>query len=216
MAPPPASLEAWEGLATQACLQLLEVCTSHPNQKKVYTAVITRHLLLLLSQAIWPPSHRPPEVIPQSCNPPSAASKSDVAPARRSGLQLMAAAQHLLRAVVFHSNSVDGVVQLGACFSSSNEPGSAATGNAAEVSAPRSYHLQLLQVDCAHPPGFDELVKHPFCYMNLFKSVFLLPCLAGLPICTCQVLHAAFWSHATIAMYWCMTFLNVSLGTTTT
>ena len=146
MAPPPASLEAWESLATQACIQLLEVCTSHPNQKKVFTAVITKHLLLLLSQAIWPPPRHLPQATPQSRKPPSAADDSDVALTRISGLQLTAAAQQVLRAVIFHSSSIDGVIQLGACFNSSQAPGSAATGNPAEDPAPRSYHFQLLQV----------------------------------------------------------------------
>lgn len=146
MAPPSASLEAWEGVATQACIQLLEVCTSHPNQKKVYTAVINKHLLLLLSQAIWPPHHPHQQAPHPSGTTPIS---ENMAPPNRSGLQLTAAAQELLRAVVFHSSSIDGIVELAASFStSSHEPVSLAAEKAAKVSAPRSYHFKLLQVGC--------------------------------------------------------------------
>ena len=147
MAPPPASLSAWEGLATQACIQLLEVCISHPNQKKVYTAVINKDLLLLLSQAMWPATQQ--SNLRYQATQPSATTTSAacMAPSHGPGAQLTATAQELLRAVVFHSSSIDGIVQLGTCFSNSNqEPGSVVADKAANVSAPRSYHFQLLQV----------------------------------------------------------------------
>ena len=147
MGPPPASLRAWEGLATQACIQLLEVCTSHPNQKKVYTAVTTKQLLLLLSQAIWQPA------VPQN------ASNSPAQPLHKepsaallyggSAAQLTAAAKELLQAVVFHSGSIEGIIELGSCFSNSSDDASSnAAANASKASAFRSYHFQILQVTC--------------------------------------------------------------------
>ena len=143
----PASLNAWEGLATQACIQLLEVCTSHPNQKKVFTAVINKNLLLLLSQAIWPATQQSNlhyQALHPSGMTPSAAT---MAWPHGPGVQLTATAQELVRAVVFHSSSIDGIVELGTCFSNgSHEPGSLVADKAANVSAPRSYHFQLLQV----------------------------------------------------------------------
>lgn len=159
MAPPPASLKAWEGLATQACIQLLEVCTSHPNQKKVYTAVINKPLLLLLSQAIWPPTqhtdlHHQAKHLGNGNVPTSdqqAECLSGTVPSIASpygpGLQLTAVAQELVRAAVFHSSSIDGIIELGTGFNnSSQEPRGIAAEKAAKVSAPRSYHYQLLQV----------------------------------------------------------------------
>ena len=147
MAPPPASLSAWEGLATQACIQLLEVCTSHPNQKKVFTAVINKDLLLLLSQAIWPAKQQS-NLHYQATHPlGTTLSTASMAPPHGPSVQLTATAQELLRAVVLHSSSIDGVAELGTCFSnSSHEPGSVVTDTAANMSAPRSYHFQLLQV----------------------------------------------------------------------
>ena len=145
MAPPPASLQAWEGLATQACIQLLEVCTSHPNQKKVYTAVVTKQLLLLLSQAIWQPSipHNPSSFSAQPLHTdPSAASLYG-----GSAAQLTAAAKELLKAVIFHSGSIQGIIDLGTCFSNgSDDPSSAVAANACKTFALRSYHFQMLQV----------------------------------------------------------------------
>lgn len=209
-AQPPASLEAWEGLATQACIQLLQVCTSHPNQKKVYTAVMTKHLLLLLSQAIWPPPHHLPKATPQSILGSrltplhallTAASSSTMAFTSRPGFQLTAAAQNLLRAVLFHSSSYDGLTQLGASFSSSSSsshaPENLAAANAVEASAPRSYHFQLLQVDCPCP------------------LAILLPCPAGLPSVArsarCSLVTCYYGMPCTV----CMTLLEISPGITT-
>lgn len=174
MAPPPASLKAWEGLATQACIQLLEVCTSHPNQKKVYTAVVNKPLLLLLSQAIWPPTQQT-NPHPQAKhlgndptgNDPAANKNADhkaehpsgtvpttanMAAPHGPGIQLTAVARELILSVVFHSSSIDGIIELGTSFSnSSHKPGGIAADKAAKVSAPRSYHYQLLQVGNLEP-----------------------------------------------------------------
>ncbi len=141
MTPPSESLQAWEGLATQACIQLLEVCTSHPNQKKVFTAVVTKQLLLLLSQAIWRSDndalmsdtrHMPVPNVPEGV-------KND--PGRKSADQLATIATQLLRAVVFHSSSLEGLVELGISFSNEKDSQAADKGT-----APHSYHSQLLLV----------------------------------------------------------------------
>ena len=142
MDPPSASLQAWEGLATQACLQLLEVCTSHPNQKKVYTAIMTKQLLLLLAQAIWQP-HQTPRILPAAAQTRT----HGVSSRTRQSLRLTAAAKHLLHAVIFHSSNTAGMVELGTCFSdSSNHSGQGAAGTNHKASALRSYQFELLQV----------------------------------------------------------------------
>lgn len=145
MAPPPTSLQAWEGLASQACIQLLGVCTSHPNQKKVFTAVVTKQLFLLLSQAIWQE--------PEASLVPDPGDRSTLAPTevatvgvgRQSSSQLAAVSRQLLQAVMFHSSSMEGLVELSNSFPSSNNAGPALR-TSAKGSIPRSYHSLLLQV----------------------------------------------------------------------
>ena len=138
MGPPPASLQAWEGLATQACIQLLAVCMSQPNQKKVFTAVVTKQLLLQLCQAIWLPDH----------TVKSLGSKHTGLHARPwpSGNQLAAAAQQVLHAVIFHSSSMEGLIELGTHFSNSISSTELKGHPANHVAPPRSYHLHLLLV----------------------------------------------------------------------
>ncbi|KAL0022263.1 hypothetical protein WJX77_011953 [Trebouxia sp. C0004] len=167
MAPPPGSLPAWEGLATQACIQLLEVCTSHPNQKKVFTAVVTKHLLLLLSQAVWQtksvslPSRQLDTAQLGSTAIPTATT------GRQTADQLAAVTKQLLKSVVFHSSSIEGLIELGNSFSSSSHGAHAVL--ASEMgSTPRSYHSQLLQVvknvltdtsDAAAPAAFMHFMS---------------------------------------------------------
>ena len=149
MAPPPGSLPAWEGLATQACIQLLEVCTSHPNQKKVFTAVITKHLLLLLSQAVW----QTKSVSMLSKQKGTAQLGSTAVPTatneRQSAAQLAAVTKQLLISVVFHNSSIEGLIELGNSFISSGH-GAQPILMCERVSTPRSYHSQLLQVKLVH------------------------------------------------------------------
>ena len=149
MAPPPGSLSAWEGLATQACIQLLEVCTSHPNQKKVFTAVITKHLLLLLSQAAWqtksvstPSRHINTAQLGFTAVPTATTG-------RQSADQLAAVTKQLLKSVVFHNSSIEGLIELGNSFTSSGH-GVQAVLTSERGSTPRSYHSQLLQVQPLH------------------------------------------------------------------
>lgn len=149
MDPPPGSLSAWEGLATQACIQLLEVCTSHPNQKKVFTAVVTQHLLLLLSQVVWQtksvslPSRQTDTVELGSTAVPTPTT------GRQSADQLAAVTKQLLKSVVFHNSSIEGLIELGNSFTSSAH-GAQANMTSERGSTPRSYHSQLLQVPLLH------------------------------------------------------------------
>ena len=149
MAPPPGSLSAWEGLANQACIQLLQVCTSHPNQKKVFTAVITKHLLLLLSQAVWqtksvstPSRHINTAQLGFTAVPTATTG-------RQSADQLAAVTKQLLKSVVFHNSSIEGLIELGNSFTSSGH-GVQAVLTSERGSTPRSYHSQLLQVQPLH------------------------------------------------------------------
>lgn len=145
MAPPSGSLPAWEGLATQACIQLLKVCTSHPNQKKVFTAVVIKHLLLLLSQAVWqtksvslPSGQRNTAQLGSTAVPTATTG-------RQSADQLAAVTKQLLKSVAFHNSSLEGLIGLGNSFSSSGNAVQAVLASE-KGSTPRSYHSQLLQV----------------------------------------------------------------------
>ena len=142
-----AAAAAWGSLAVQAAHQLIGVAASHPNQKKVFSAIITKPMLSTVAQAIWPgDSCRTAASDNSSAQKSGAAEESDaskrhlhtIMPRHQAEGPLTVILKQLLHQVIFHPSNLDGLLEL-----SSSQPDS--QGNKSS-GVPRSYHFQLLQV----------------------------------------------------------------------
>lgn len=142
-----AASAAWGSLAVQAAHQLTGVAASHPNQKKVFSAIITKPMLLTVAQAIWPHHLRSTAASDNSpAQKSGAAEESDaskrhshtIMPGHQAEGPMTVILKQLLHQVIFHPSNLDGLLEL-----SSSQPDS--QGNKSS-GAPRSYHFQLLQV----------------------------------------------------------------------
>ena len=141
------SAAAWASLAVQAAHQLVGVAASHPNQKKVFSAIITKPMLMTVAQAIWPGHTCSTAARDNSPAQKSGGAEESDASKRHSHTTLLTyqgegpmtvILKQLLHQVIFHPSNLDGLLEL-----SSSQPDS--QGNQSS-GTPCSYHFQLLQV----------------------------------------------------------------------
>lgn len=144
---PVASSAAWQAAAAQAVLQLTDIAASHPNQKKVFTAIVTKPMLLLIAQAIWPEEASQKVTVDtaelhQASDSSSIGHMTDSRTRLHSERRLAVLLKQLMHKVIFHPSSIEGMLELGASFGSQLDAGAQKKSD----NAPRSYHFQLLQV----------------------------------------------------------------------
>lgn len=142
-----AASAAWQAATAQAVLQLTDIAASHPNQKKVFTAIITKPLLLLIAQAIWPEETSPQAAADtaesqQASDISSRGHMTDIRARMHAERRLAILLKQLMHKVIFHPSSTEGLLELGASFGSQLDAGAQKKSD----NAPRSYHFQLLQV----------------------------------------------------------------------
>lgn len=153
---PATASSAWHATAAQAALQLTDVAASHPNQKKVFTAIVTKPILLLLAQAIWP-DHVPHMATAPTAQGQHSTAASDsrvsrhstdgVRPKRHAERRLAVLLKLLLHKVIFHPSNTEGLLELSSSFGSQH----GGRDDMKKSGVPRSYHFQLLQVRlCIH------------------------------------------------------------------
>lgn len=140
-----AALKACQDVAAQAALQLTDVAATHPNQKKVFNAIVTKQMLLAIAEAIWSAESSCSDTANDSAAADKAASLQQPDRVRsqpEAGTHLAVLLKQLLHKVIFHPSNLEGLLELSSSFSSQYSGPSGAKAS----EAPRSYHFQLLQV----------------------------------------------------------------------